>query len=193
LAHIGSVVDYDSLAQKIMELLVSSRLLQFSDGTLIVNPRFLKKILDGVAFSASNRFEGVANDASIDLLFENPSDSGKKVFLITAEVISFGRGYIDVYRDSGVTVSGTAVEPVNLNFESANESVCNVEYGGTYDLGASVHRTVIPGGSKVRAIGFAVEVGESVIIPENHNLLLRFTNKSGAATDMSIRLIWWEE
>jgi len=193
LAQVGSVIDYDSLAQKIVDLLVSSKLLQFSDGTVIVNSRFLKKILDGVAFSVSHRFEGVADGTSVDLLFENPSGSGKRVFLVAAEAISFGRGHIDVYRDSGVTVSGTTVEPVNLNFESSNESVCNVEYGGTYSLGTSVHRTIIPGGSKVRAIGSAVEIGESVVMSENHNLLFRVTNKSGAATDMSIRLIWWEE
>jgi len=194
--------DYAKLEQKLSTLLsqlqslnskISKTLLQFVDGTLITNPRLFKKIYEGYAFSVSHRFESVDNDESVYLYFENPSDSGREIFLVIAEVISFGQLHVDVYRNNTVTSSGSSIEPVNLNFESTNQSIANVEYGGTYTLGNLVNNTVCPGGYRVRAIGGATEIGESVVMPEDFNLTVKATNKSGADTDLSIRLIWFEE
>jgi hypothetical protein len=167
-------------------------LLQFIDGTLIINPRFFYKIYEGYGFSISNRFENVASDASVNIYFENPAGSGREVFIIVIDVISFAQAWIDVYRD--VTPSGgTAITPVNLNFGSAITSVATVKYGVTYSGGTLVHSTVCPGGSKVQATGGAAEVGETVVIPEGFNFLVKVTNKSTGATDLSIRIVWWEE
>jgi len=169
--------------------------LQFVDGTLITNIRFFKKIYDGYGFSISHRFENIGADAAVEVYFENPSASGKTAFIVAIECGSFGQAYIDLYRDVSVTSSGTSLTPVNLNQGSTNTSVVDVEYGGTYDISGAelVHNTVLPGGSKVRAIGDLAEVGESVVIPEEYSFLVRLINKSAAATDMSMRIIWWEE
>jgi len=167
--------------------------LQFIDGTQIVNPRFFYKIYEGYGFSISHRFESVANDASVDVYFECPDGCGREVFVVAVEVIAFGQCHVDVYRGNQVSASGTAITPVNLNFGSTIASVASVEYGGTYTTGTLVHNTVVPGGAKVRAIGGVSEVGETVVVPCGYNFLVRVTNKSGAATDLSIRIIWWEE
>jgi hypothetical protein len=168
-------------------------ILQFVDGTQITDPRFFYKIYQGYGFSVSHRFESVASDASVDLYFENPSASGREVFIVAVEVVSFAQAWVDVYRGNTVVASGTSITPVNLNFEKAYGCVVSAEYGGTYTPGTQVHETVCPGGSLVRAVGSAVEIGESVVIPEGFNLLVRATNKSASATDLSIRVIWWEE
>ncbi len=168
-------------------------LLQFSDGTAIVNPRFFYKIYEGYGFSISHRFTAVANGASVDVYFENPNGSGRRVFIVTIEVVVFGQCHIDIYRGNSITASGTSITPMNLNFEKTIPSVVNVEYGGTYALGTQTVQTVCPGGYRVRAIGGTMEVGETVVIPQNFNFLVRVTNQSGAATDLSIRIIWWEE
>jgi len=168
-------------------------LLQFVDDTIITNWRFFYKIYQGYGFSISHRFEGVADGSSIDVYFENPSGSGREVFLIAIEIITFGQCYVDIYRGNSVNVAGTSITPMNLNFKSAISSIANVEYGGTYTLGTLTLQTVCPGGAKVRAIGGATEVGETAVIPENFNFLVRVTNQSGAATDLSIRVLWWEE
>lgn len=168
-------------------------LLQFADGTLLVNSRFMKKIYEGYGFSVSHRFESVGSGSNIDVYFENPADSGREVFLIVIEVVSFAQAWVDIYRGNSITTSGTKITPVNLNFASNNSSVCNVEYGGTYSTGTRVHNTVCPGGSHIRAIGGAVEVGETVVIPEDFNFLIRVTNKSASTTDLSIRILWFEE
>lgn len=106
---------------------------------------------------------------------------------------SFSQAWVDVYRNNTVSSSGTSVTPVNLNFGSSNTSVVNVEYGGSYVAGSLVHSTVVPGGSQIRAVGSAVEVGESVVIPPGNDFLIKVTNKSASASDISIRVLWWEE
>ena len=168
-------------------------MLQFLDGTAIFNPRFFYKIHEGYGFGVSRRFEGVGADAYVDLYFENPSGSGREVFIIVIEVVSFAQAYVDIYKDNTKTAAGTPLTPVNLNFEKSVNSVVNVEYGGSYTLGSLVSNTVCPGGSRIRATGGATEVGECIIIPPDFNFLVRVTNKSASATDLSIRIIWWEE
>jgi len=172
---------------------IPKEILQFIDGTQIVNPRFFYKIYEGYGFSISHRFEGVGADSSVDLYFENPSDSGRQVFVVVVEIVSLAQAWIDVYRENTVTVSGTALTPVNLNFEKTISSVVNVEYGGTYELGTLTLNTICPGGSKKEAVGGNAEVGETVVIPPGFNFLVRVTNKSASATDLSIRILWWEE
>jgi len=170
-------------------------LLQLADGTLISNQRFLKKIKDGYGFSVSHRFTGVASGASGYMYMENPSGSTREVFIIAVECSSFAQTWVDIYRGVTVTAPGTAITPVNLNFNSSNPSVVSAEHSGTYDLtGAQpVHETVIAGGSGVFATGGVAEVGEVVVIPPNNNFLVIHTNQSGSAQDMSTRILWWEE
>jgi hypothetical protein len=180
-----------------LKSLLSSRIqrpiLQFVDGTILTNSRFLKKIYDGYGFSVSHRFESIVTDSIAEVYFENPAGSSRDIYIVIVEVISTGQGWCDVFRDNTVTAAGTAMTPINLNLGSSVTSIVSTEYGGTYTAGTQVHNTVVPGGSAIRAIGGATEIGESVIIPENNNILVRVTNKSTSAEDISIRIIWWED
>lgn len=177
--------------------LISSRIkhdvLQFMDGTIIVNQRFFKKIFEGYGYSISHRFENISSGSSVDVYFENPSASGKNIFIIVIEVVTFAQAWIDIYRNNSVTASGTSITPLNLNMGSSNTSVSYIEYGGTYSTGELAHSSVCPGGSRIRAVGGATEVGETIIINPGGNILVRVTNKSDSSQDMSIRIIWWEE
>jgi len=166
---------------------------RFSDNVLAVSPRFQKKIEEGKGFVVSRRFEGVASDAYVDIYFENPSGSGKKIHIEVVEVVSMAQAWVDIYRGNTVTASGTSIVPVNLNMESNNSSIANAEYGGSYSTGELISNTVCPGGSRIRAVGGAAEVGEMMIIPPGLNILVRVTNKSASATDLSVRILWWEE
>ncbi len=172
---------------------IPNQILQFVDGTILFYQRFFKKIYDGYAFSISHRFENVATDDSVEIFFQNPENSGRDIYIVVIEIISTGQGWCDVFRDNAITTPGENLTPVNLNMKSTITSVIQAKYGGTYVAGNKVHSTVVPGGSQIRAVGGAVEVGETVIIPENYNLLVRATNKSASAEDMSIRFIWFEE
>jgi len=172
---------------------IQNPMLQLEDGTAIMERNFFKRIHEGYGFSISHRFEGVAADASADLYFENPANSGREAFIVMIEVVSFGQAHIDIYRGNEIVANGTKLTPVNLNFEKTITSVVNAEYGGTYTLGTLTLNTVCPGGALIRAIGGTAEVGETAVIPPNFNFVVRVTNKSGAATDLSIRVIWWEQ
>lgn len=177
--------------------LISSRIkydvLQFIDGTIIVNQRFFKKIFEGYGYSISHRFENISSGSSVDLYFENPSTSEKNVFIIAVEIVTFAQAWIDIYRNNSITASGTSITPLNLNMSSSNTSVSYIEYGGTYTTGELALNTVCPGGSRIRAVGGVSEVGESVIVNPGSNILVRVTNKSADSQDVSIRIIWWEE
>jgi len=170
-----------------------TEILQFLDGTQIVNPRFFYKVYEGYGFAVGHRFPGVGAGSSVDLYFENPSGSGRRVYIVTVEVTSLAQAWIDIYRGNTVTAPGTALTPVNLNFEKNIPSIVNAEYGGTYGLGTLTFDDVCPGGSKKQAVGGAAEVGETAIIPPGYNFLVRVTNKSAAATDLAVRILWWEE
>jgi len=186
-----------STIQNAIKNALKSIILRFLDGTIIITPRYFYKIYTGYAFSVSKRFTSVAADGVVEMYFENPSNSGRDIYVAIIECVSFAQGWIDVYRNVNITSSGTSLTPINLNFKSTNLSVVNVEYGGTYDISGAqlVHETVVSGGNRIQAIGGASEIGESVIIPSNggENFLVRFINKSGSAADMSIRALWWEE
>ena len=168
-------------------------ILRFEDGTPVFNPRFALKIEQGKGFSVSKRFTGIVADGTVDIYFENPSNSDKTVRMVVIFVKTFAKAWVDIYRANSVTSAGTQMSPVNLNFGSSNSSVVVIYQGGTYNLGPNVHETVIPGGSHPRAIGDAAEVGETVVIPPGHNFVIRTTNKDSQAQDISVRFLWWEE
>ena len=172
---------------------VERHILQFSDGTQIVNPRFFYKACEGYGFAVGHRFAGVGSGSSVDIYFENPPGSGRKIYIVTITVTAFDQVWIDIYRGNTVTAHGTSLTPVNLNFEKNIPSVALVEYGGSYTLGNLALDDLCPGGSKKEAVGGRAEVGETVIMPEGYNFLVRVTNKSASSTDIAIRILWWEE
>jgi len=168
-------------------------ILQFSDGTMMTYPRFFIKILEEKGFICSHRFEGVSDGSTIDLLIDNPSNSGVKVYIIAIEVVSYGQGWIDFYRDNTVQSSGTALPILPLYLGSNKQSKIHIEYGGTYNVGTLAMNTATPGGRRSRAVGSLAEIGETLVIPPGQNMLVRFTNKAGTSVDVSIKVLWWEE
>ena len=169
------------------------RVLQDRDGVPLVFPKFFHKIEQGYAFAASKRFEGVTSGASVEILFRNPSDSGRKAVVASIEIIGLAQLYADIYKDNTVTSDGTPIPVVNLNLSSSITNKMVVAYNGSYSLGTPVYNMVVPGGSHIRAIGGAIQMGETVILPPGGNFILRITNKSASATDFSARVLWWEE
>jgi len=166
---------------------------RFNDKSIVTGSRFEKKIEEGYAFSSSERFASVANGSTVEMVFQNPSGSGRDVNIIAVEIIPFGRGHIDIYENSKITDEGSQAQIFNLNMGSSNSSVCKVLYNGTYSGGDLKHKTVAYGGRSVRAIGSLSEVGEKVKITEGKNIRVVFTNKAGVDIDVSMRFLWWEE
>jgi len=168
-------------------------ILQHNDGTLIVYQRFFEMTVKGYGFYTSKRFEGVGAGDDIDIYMSNPEGSGRDVYLVIIDIISTQAVYADFYHDNTVDSKGTELPVYNLNFRSTVKSVFYVEYGGIYTLGTLVHQMMVPSGRGVRAVGGATEIGEAVIVPPDHNFVLRIHNASNSSADTVFRMIWWEE
>lgn len=168
--------------------------LKLPDGTTVEVPRFFHYILRGYGYIATKRFEGLADDSSVDVYIENPLGSGRLVYCVLVEISGFGNAYVDVYYGVSVTSSGNDLIAMKMN-KKGKDPIKIIEYGGTYDISGAekVCETVLPGGTKKEAIGGAISFGEAVLVSENENYLIRITNKSGVANDFSVKSVWWEE
>jgi len=173
--------------------LIIHGILRLTDGTVVIVPKVFYDVNLGRAFSASKRFESLANDASKEILFINPSESGIKVYIIAVEISGFANAYIDIYDDVNVTSNGTEIATRNLNLGSSATPKAEVYYDGSYTPADKIHETILPGGIKTFAVGALAEIGETVKIPAGHNLMARITNKGGTTSDFSIRFLWIEK
>ena len=195
--HISSFYDYakSQLQDAVLNAIYSwsPPPLQLDDRSLGTAPRMEDRIEQGRAFSASKRFDSVADGSIIQVVFSNPTGSGKVVYIVAIEIIATGQGAIDIYRDVSIDSHGTEIPIMNLDLGSNNPSVCEVEYGGTYSDGELAHQTVVHGGIRSNAVGSFAEVGERVKIPEGHNIMVQFENRAGTDADVSIRFLWWED
>jgi len=195
--HISSFYDYakSQLQDAVLNAIYSwsPPPLQLDDRSLGTAPRMEDRIEQGRAFSASKRFDSVADGSIIQVVFSNPTGSGKVVYIVAIEIIATGQGAIDIYRDVSIDAHGTEIPIMNLDLGSDNLPVCEVEYGGTYSDGELAHQTVVHGGTKINAVGSLAEVGEKVKIPEGHNIMVQFENRAGVDVDVSIRFLWWED
>jgi len=191
----GAKADIDKMYGKLEELVsrIERMIAQLEDGTIVTDARIAKKIEEGYGFMASKRFENLANGAFVDVFFENPPDSNRKVNIVVIEVGAFGQGHLDVFKNNTKVAGGTIIEPQNLNLGSPNEAKALLEHGGNYVAGKKIHETVAFGGTKVRLVGSASEIGERLILPPSYNIIVRITNKAGTATDFSIEFKWFED
>ena len=174
---------------------IGVQLYQFLDGTLLVNQRLLVKILEGDVYLAGWRLDDVASGSSADFEFENPSGSGVYANIITIGLIGTGNGRVNMYPKNQYTVnaSGTSVSPFNLNPASGKSAKCIFRYGGTYTPGTPAVRQVLPGGSRIRAVGGIITVDVNLRVPEGFSFLVEIVNQSASAEDFSARMMWWEE
>ena len=147
----------------------------------------------GYVFMIAHRFEAVADGSSIELILENPSNSGKKTYIASIELVAGGETFIDCYKNSTINANGTEITPINKRFGSNIESVMRVEYGGTYTPSGSGMSFLITGGntSPTRIGGENEGLIVGIIEPEN-NLHIKLVNKSGATVNMGIRMVWYE-
>jgi len=162
----------------------------------IVNaPVLKKKVEEGIAYTCSDIKKSLASGSSVGFLLQNPSGSGKEVHVVVVEVVGKAEGDIEVYLGVTVTASGTSIPITNMNRNYPDNSVCSAEFDGTYDTSGAtrLHRKALPGGSGIRAIGSATELGEEVVLPEGDNILILIYNTSDKSSDYSCEFTWYEE
>ena len=169
-------------------------ILQFSDGTQIVDQRQFIKAYEGYKFTAGYRFEGVASDAEVNILLRVPSGAGRRVFFLAFEVSSFAQAHVDVYFDVDHS-GGSSLDILNLRRDKQGEvsPVAEPLHSVSYTPSGYHIPLVHSGGTKQFATGGLSELSGAAILGPGNNVLIVVTNKSTSSQDVSLRLVWWEE
>jgi len=158
--------------------------------SLIAYTEMARKIEEGKAFSASNRLT-IAAGESKDILIENRS--GKNIKIVVVEITTLSNINIDIYDNVHVDSHGNAWVIRNLNLASTYIPDVVIEDSGSYSGGEPVGNKLGYGGSPSRAIGSASEVGETVVIPDGNNIMIRITNTESQSTTVSVVILFYED
>lgn len=148
----------------------------------------------GEYYVASRIFTAVANGSSADIVIT----TGNKYahFSMLGKIGGDGRFFL--YEAPNIT-GGTALSLQNVNRTLANNNTSSLVYSPTVNsVGTQIHSTIIPGGSgRARArIGGTdsslIRDGAEIILKLNSTYLLRVTNVSGGAEDISLSVGLYE-
>ncbi len=148
------------------------------------------EIHEGETYVSSHFYSQVADDANADLRITLGSD---KELHITITVAVAGDGEILIYEGTTYTVAGTVVAIYNRDRTSSNSSDAGCRYTPTVNvLGTELFHGYAPGGTKKEAIGSVRRTSQEWIFKKSEDYLVRFTNRSGGAIDVSIEVEWYE-
>ena len=148
------------------------------------------EIHEGETYVCSHFYPLVADDANADLRITLGS---KKELHITITIAVAGNGETLLYEGTTYTVAGTNVAIYNRDRTSSNTTDATCRYTPTANvLGTELFHGYAPGGEKKEAIGSVRRTAQEWIFKKSEDYLVRFTNRSGAAIDVSIEVEWYE-
>ena len=148
------------------------------------------EIHEGETYICSHYYSDVADDAHADLRIISGSN---KELHITITVAVAGDGEILIYEGTTYTVAGTGIVIYNRDRTSSNSADPSCKYTPTANvLGTELFHGYAPGGTKKQAIGSVRSTAQEWIFKKSEDYLVRFTNRSGGAIDVSIEVEWYE-
>jgi hypothetical protein len=149
------------------------------------------RIHNGQAFFATHYFSAVANDASAELLIR--ANSGMHCLY---EIAAGGDVEVNIFEEPTATADGPVVTHSNRNRYSTNASNSVITHSPTISVdGVNLGGggKLIPGGSGGNAGGGSDGgFGRELTCRSGRAYLVRSTNRSGQARDMSISLDWYQ-
>jgi len=154
--------------------------------------RLQEAIISGHAYMIGHRFESLSAGGSSEILLY-VTEQSKDVYICDIDLATSSECFLDIYVNSDVTDYGTEIQSFNLNLNFPNESVTRVYYDGTYSGGQLMYSSVIPGGSRKNALGYAVSAGAGITLSGGNNIRIRIYNPTNATNDVSINILWIEE
>ena len=148
------------------------------------------EIHEGETYICSHFYSLVADDANADLRITLGSN---KELHITISVAVAGNGEIFLYEGTTYTVDGTLIPIYNRDRTSSKTSDATCRYTPTVNvLGTELFHGYAPGGEKKEAIGSVRRTAQEWIFKKSEDYLIRFTNRSGGAIDVSIEVEYYE-
>lgn len=143
----------------------------------------------GIFYTCTRREEGLANNGTLDVLVQVAAGTAAHIRFSLAVG---GQCYIDLFENTTFSAEGTAMLCMNRNRFAGDTSTTEMTYAPTLTAdGDALATTYIPGGTHGTAEGFIKSSFEEWILGPG-NYLLRITNKSGVATDLSTTIDHYE-
>jgi hypothetical protein len=155
-----------------------------------------QKVHEGVGYVANYLETGVANDTAINLSFQTGANQAHIIIDFTSD----GKAYFETFSGTTYSNAGTAPDGTKLTSFSrgvvvppAIATTSTVKYAPTVAvLGTRRGLRLLNGGTGGNSTGSQGGDRLESIIQPNTNLLIRLTNKGGAAKDLGIVLDWYE-
>jgi len=141
----------------------------------------------GDQYSTGHLFSGVTSGSSVNMLLQNPSDSGEYV-LITTRFITTGLFYGHKSINVSVSDVGTAEDSQQRRSDMTNGDVSDVYHSATVDETNArkfTPKVVGSGGGGATVAGANVPTPEVLLAPGD-NLYMEATNQSSNEQDITI-------
>lgn len=144
----------------------------------------------GNYFIASNIFLAVAGAGTADLrIIVAATKALHAIVNITVE----GKATVHFYEGTTYTGAGVGVTVYNKNRASLTASTATVQHTPAVNvLGTNIYQSFMHGGSRNFAIGSSRGNAQEWIFKKSGDYLIRVTNTSGAASDISIEVEFYE-
>jgi hypothetical protein len=147
------------------------------------------EIHEGEAFSAGHLFAQVAGSANADLVLR----TGNKEAHLTWRAAAGGDSRAYIYEDTDADPDGTALTVFNKRRAATGVAALSASYGDTINaVGTLLPPDVIPGGSKNQSVGGSAAERDEWVLKRNATYLLRVSNVTGGAEDISIGVTFYE-
>ena len=157
---------------------------------LVAMDEIHRMIHRGLMFTAGYFTEGIADDASLDILVV--TGAGQSAHM-RFEVAAGGLAEILLYE--GVTMSndGTGITAYNRRRSATQTAAAVVSRAPTVSaLGTQLFQGMLPGGEGGHAVGGAAESFSEWILKSGTKYLLRTTNRSGQAQAIGADINFYE-
>jgi hypothetical protein len=145
---------------------------------------------EGKTFISTVFFDDVADSASVNFAFKTPTvASGKQVYLKSMNIFTSGtKVRTDLYETTLDQVAGNDMPVFNKNRNSeVDTAMQSVKSGVTFDAtdASMLEYELIGAGSKIELDRF--------VLKPNTTYVKLFTNLSGSAANISLKIEWIEE
>lgn len=157
------------------------------NNSLVTMNEIHRNIHLGIFFSATRLELGLVNDGDLNLLVIATSRTHVR-FTVSVE----GQAQVAFFEGTTVTDNGTPILAANRNRNSAKTATTTVFHAPTITAdGTELTQTFIPGGTGGSSEGSSkTSFEEWLLAPGNY--LLRLTNTSGTASDVSAAIEFYE-
>lgn len=154
---------------------------------LITQNEIHTNIHKGIFFTCTRREENLSNNGALNVLVQVTAAAHVRFSLAVG-----GQCHVDLFEGTTFSAAGTPLTCRNRNRFSSKTASTTMTYAPTISTdGTALAETYIPGGTHGTAEGFIKSSFEEWVLKPG-NYLLRITNKSGIATDLSTTIDHYE-